>query len=476
MAAEGGNAVDAAVAAMLVAMISEPGVCSLGGGGFITIWGDHPAVTIDGYMEMPGRGLPPEAFGNGYSEVTMEYGGGVTTQIGFGTVATPGGLKVLSAANERYGVVPWSYVLAPTIEVADQGFPLSDSAAHYLTFSHEPLFGLDPVGYAALAQDGRTKVAGETIVVPNLADTLEAIAAEGVGLFYEGEIAVALAETMAKEGGILTRRDLALYRELYREPIMAEFGEWTIATNPGPAIGGATLAAMLELLAGGEGSYIDIQLAVLGYRRDRLDDAVDRSAAVATLLALARSAEWRSLLTSPSTVHVSAVDRDGIGCAITMSAGYGSGVMAPDTGIWLNNALGEVELNRRGFHALPVGERLISNMAPTVAKSHLGSTVAIGSPGADRITTAMASTLANLAEGHSLSEAIEAPRCHVEFTDEGPRVAAEPGVNVEGAELPIRWFDNLDMFFGGVAAALVHADHRTEAAADPRRTGGTAYG
>lgn len=476
MGSENGNAVDAATAAMLVAMITEPGVCSLGGGGYITVWGDQDPVTVDGYMEMPGRGLPPDAFGAGFNEITMAYGGGVTTQVGFGTVATPGGLKALASVTDQFGRVPWRHVLGPAIEAATRGFPLSQSSAHYLTFAHTPVFGLDPNGYAALDNNGETKVQGDIVVVPELADALNAIADEGVRLFYEGEMAEGLAAAMAEGGGIVTRSDLAAYRESYRRPIDVSYGEWTVATNPAPAIGGATLAAMLELLKNGDTSYIDVQRAVLGYRRDQLDDAAERSVAVAVLLDLARGSKWRSLLTSPSTVHVSAVDRDGLGCSITMSAGYGAGVMVPGTGIWLNNSLGEIELNRQGFHAIPVGERLISNMAPSVARNHTGSTVAIGSPGADRITTAMASTLVHLANGEPLEVAIEAPRSHVEFTDSGPRVAAEPGAELGDCDIPVRWFEGLDMYFGGVAAAMVHADHQMEAAADPRRTGGTASG
>ena len=122
----GGSAVDAAIAAALVAMASEPGVCAIGGGGYITIWSkDHDPVTIDAYMEMPGRGLAPDAFGKGYETVTFPYGGVLTTHVGHGSVATPGGIAGLGLASERYGTVPWSTLFEPVVALTRAGFPLS---------------------------------------------------------------------------------------------------------------------------------------------------------------------------------------------------------------------------------------------------------------------------------------------------------------------------------------------------------------
>ncbi len=473
LAGLGGNAVDAAVAAMLVAMVTEPGVCSIGGGGFVTVWGEDDPLTIDGYMEMPGRGLDADAFGGGYKEVTMEYGGGITTQVGVGTVATPGGLRGLDEAVQRFGVAPWKDVMGPAIDAA-RGFPLSQSSAHYLTFAHDAIFGQEEAGYRALGNGDEPKRAGEEVVIPGLADALEALAAEGVGLFYRGEMARAMVDLMQREGGIVTMEDLAGYQVVDRSSVTTDYGGWTIATNPAPAVGGIVLAAMLELLAQGK-PFVDVQQAVLGYRVRRIDDAADRSIPMSELLGTARAGDLGALLGSPSTVHVSASDTTGLGCAITMSAGYSAGVTVPGTGIWLNNSLGEIELNRRGYHATAVGERLVSNMAPSVARTQRGDTVAIGSPGADRITTALAAVLRNLVAGMPLQAAVDDPRLHVEFAEQGMQVAAEPGADVDGTKLPVRWFEGPDMFFGGVGAAMCHADGRLEAAADGRRTGGISH-
>jgi gamma-glutamyltranspeptidase/glutathione hydrolase len=219
------------------------------------------------------------------------------------------------------------------------------------------------------------------------------------------------------------------------------------------------------------------QQAVLGYRRDFIDESDDRSAQLNRLLDIAARGDWRRLLSAPSTVHTSAVDDSGLACSITMSAGYGSGVMPAGTGIWMNNSLGEIELNKHGFHALKPGERLVSNMAPTVGRRAGGGVLAIGSPGADRITTAILSTLLNLIHLEMpLDTAIAHPRLHVEFTDDGGQVAYEPGLDVERLGMVSRPFPAPDMYFGGVGAALWDPDAGLVGSADSRRTGGVAFG
>ena len=116
VALAGGNAVDVAVAAAMAAMSTEPGIVSLAGGAFVTVDpGDgRDPITIDGYVEMPGRGLPPEAFGRGTRELYTEYGGGTHMTVGHGSAATPGGLPALEETHRRFGSLPWSVVVPST--------------------------------------------------------------------------------------------------------------------------------------------------------------------------------------------------------------------------------------------------------------------------------------------------------------------------------------------------------------------------
>jgi gamma-glutamyltranspeptidase/glutathione hydrolase len=153
-------------------------------------------------------------------------------------------------------------------------------------------------------------------------------------------------------------------------------------------------------------------------------------------------------------------------------------MMAPGTGFWLNNSLGETELHPEGFHGLEPGARLLSNMAPTAARSRSGACLAIGSPGADRITTALSSVLLNFIHREmSLHEAVEHPRIHAEMFGSVPSLAYEPGMNVAAVDgLEPRRFPDISMYFGGVQAALWDRSAGHFEAADPRREGGTARG
>jgi gamma-glutamyltranspeptidase/glutathione hydrolase len=484
----GGNAVDAAVAATLVSLTTEPAICALGAGGFLTIW--PPAsdpVTIDGYIEMPGRGLPPESFGGGRRDVRIGYGGGVDLTVGHGSVGTPGGLAALSLASHRYGRLPWSEVVEPAYQDVKNGFALSLASYSYLKYAADPVFGWNEQSHRALHHpDGTLRRPGETIWIEELAHTLRRIADHGAEDFYAGETARLIALDVQKNGGVLTLEDLATYAPVVRRPLVSGVEKWRVATNPPPALGGSTLTAMLLLMQNEPvdrwgppevGWLARVQEGVFDYRLDNLDLSDDLERDLERLLEEARFGELKRWVCSPSTVHTSAVDADGLACSVTMSAGYGSGVMPPGTGAWMNNCLGEHELNRRGFHQWPVGARLPSNMAPSVARHEDGSVISIGSPGADRITTAILQVLVNhLHLGMTLAEAVGHPRLHVENHD-GEKVAAyESGLPVENVRIPTRRFDGLDMYFGGAGAAKRNADGTFEVAADPRRGGGTTIG
>ncbi|MBK5268555.1 MAG: gamma-glutamyltransferase [Acidimicrobiia bacterium] len=475
IAAMGGNAVDAALASLLVAMVTEPGVCALGAGGYVTIWGpDDDPITIDGYMEMPGRGAPADRFGQGGRTVTFEYGGELTTIVGHGSVATPGGLKAIASASNRFGVASWHDLFEPAIDNVVRGFPLPEACAYYLQTSFEPIFAFDPVGARALSGPDGVLKAGDIVHIDHLAESLRFIAREGADAFYVGDIAAVIADDMEASGGLITRADLEHFVAIDRRPLMSPVADWVVATNPAPAIGGAAVTAMLALIGDDSGELLRAQQAVLGFRRQHLDSAIDRGDAINDLIELANEGDWRKLLTAPSTVHVSAVDDTGFGCAVTMSAGYGSGVMPPGTGIWMNNSLGEIELNRSGFHNLKVGSRLVSNMAPTVARS-VDGVLAIGSPGADRITTAIVQVLVHhLLESVPLAEAIDRARAHVVVAEDGQAtVSFEPGYELGDSRLPTRPFSSPHMFFGGVGAAEWHPGGGFTVAADGRRSGGT---
>src|SRR5690606_13148443 len=230
----GGNAVDAAIAAMMVAMTTEPGIVSPMGGAYVTIWppGGEPEV-IDGNVEMPGRGLDEERFGNGLLEFALTYGGGITVYAGPGSVATPGAFAAMGLAHERHGAGAWSRVLHDAVKAARNGFHIGSAAASYLVLTTDNIFGWDEQTHAAVTRaDGSFLAAGDRLINPDLAESLELIAEKGWREVYTGEIGRALAADQAGRGGLVTADDLAAYEAVVRTPLRLQAGEWDIATNP----------------------------------------------------------------------------------------------------------------------------------------------------------------------------------------------------------------------------------------------------
>ena len=479
----GGNAVDCALAAALLTINTEPGVCALGGSAFITIWskGDDP-VTVDGNVAVPGKGLADGDRKKGAVEVSLAYGGGISTIVGPGSVSVPGTLAAMEDAWKNYGRTSWRTIFEPTIRACRSGFPLSAACRYYLGYSGDIIFGRSADGHTALHRDDGSLIdAGDTVLVPHLADSLDAIANDGARIFYEGEIAQAIAGHCRSGDGMLTLEDLQSYRAIERAPLMSQIGSWELASNPPPAVGGAVLTAMLLACADLDinrwdtdalAQLIQSQRACLDFRQRRLDLAENVGEEAAQLMDTARSGRLLSRWTSASTVHTSVVDDSGNGCAITASSGYGSGEMPDGTGLWLNNCLGEIELNRRGLDAGPPGARLPSNMAPSVARRD-GAVLAVGSPGADRITTAMQQFLINYLQiGMPLADAVAHPRVHVDTSGEDIQLKAEPNLDLPEIDLPVTVFPELVMYFGGVGAAVFDDEAGFDVAADPRREGG----
>lgn len=479
VAAAGGNACDIGIAAALMSANTEPGVCALAGGGYVTL-GDSPAsaVTFDGNVAVPGLNSVTAPDAGSSLRVSMAYGGGIETLTGAGSIAVPGTLAALAAAWRHAGSLPWEVLFEPVIEATANGFPLSSACHYYLQYSCAPIFSGNADSRAALLNgEGMLKDIGDLVVVPGLADTLTRIAKLGADDFYRGETARLICDWVSKRGGSLTADDLDTYVAIKRRSVQTRFGDWSIASNPPPAIGGSILAAMLIELERnqenpdttlGPNALLRSFDAVLQFRDRELDQSYDLSRDSARLLGKAKT---DTLSTSASTVHTSAVDENGLACAITLSAGYGCGEIPPGTGLWMNNCLGEIDLNHFGLSARPIGRRLISNMAPTVAFSEHAA-MAIGSPGASRITTALCQVLNQyVIHKQSLCDAIAAPRAHLEYSNGCPQLSFERGFDMP-SQHNAKCYETMNMYFGGVGATLVHGT-QLEAAADPRRSGGT---
>jgi gamma-glutamyltranspeptidase/glutathione hydrolase len=486
MAELGGNAVDAAVAATFMTWVCEPGLTSPGSGGFCCIWppNDEP-VTIDGMVEMPGRTADKEAFGR-IDVVTFDYGGGTTTAVGPGSVGTPGALAALEMAWKRYGKLPWRDLAAPAIERARQGVPLPGAAHRYFRVSGEAIFSRTPGARRFFeAEDGRRLDAGELIRFPDLADALDLIAREGARAMYRGDLGRRIGRWMRDQGALLGPDDFRGYRALLRPCLRTDVGRWHLVTNPPPAVGGVALTEIASLMEGSPqerwtardiARFASVMAVAFTDRRELLASG-DIESAADTLLETGLTAR-RSRLTEPgSTSHTSVVDREGWACSITTSTGYASGVIVPGTGIMLNNSLGERELSPHGPHTVPPGQRMRSNMAPSVVRSDGGHVIAFGAAGADRIASSLAQVWLNMANLRmSLADAVTHPRCHLDWREGVPTLAHEPGIDVSLIDLATFPFQERHMFFGGVQAAERHGDGTLDAVGDPRRAGGHAKG
>ncbi|BBL78725.1 gamma-glutamyltranspeptidase [Rubrobacter xylanophilus] len=482
----GGNAVDAAVAAAAAVGVTEPLMSSIGGGGFALVRTPGGAVeVVDFFDVMPGKGLPPSAFGAGGRPhtVLLDYGAGVSSIVGGPSVAVPGAVRGWEELLKRHGRLTLRETLAPAVRLAREGFRLCRTSALWFRVAREVL-ALTEETRRNFYRDGRVYEEGEKMCFPELADTLEAIGEEGADLFYEGELGRKISAYVRKMGGLITERDLAEYRPEVRSPLTVGYRDGEIHTNGPPSAGGATLAQMLRIVAGydlsalPEEEYVRVvagamRLALLD-REERYADGSRNAEVVGKLLGEEHIASQRKKLFGPHTTHLSCADAEGYAVAITASMGYGSGLVVPGTGIPLNNVLGEPELNPGGFHALSPGERPVSSMSPTIVSSAREGVIALGSPGATRIPTAILQTILNVVDlGMPLGSAVLTPRFHAE----GDLFAYEAGARTADLDAygRVLVYEEPSMYFGGVNAVRRTPEGTFEAAADPRRSGGAAY-
>src|SRR5215212_10104172 len=457
----GGNAADAAVAAAAAVSVTEPLLSSIGGGGFALVRdpsGD--AELIDYYDAMPGKGLPASAFGAGGNPqtVVLKYGAGVNSTVGGASVAVPGALRGGEALLQRHGRLALAQILAPAVRLARQGFRVCKTSAMWFQVAQEVL---------ALTEETRASFF------------------DGDRVYLEGELGRRISSYILKMGGIITERDLAEYEAVIRKPLSVAYGPGTVYTNGAPSAGGPTLAQMLRIVSGydlaalPEPDYARVMAGAMKHalhdREIAYVDGAENEIVAQRLTSEEYARTQRSrIFGSPHTTHLSCVDDEGYVVSITATMGYGSGLVIPGTGIPVNNTLGEPELNPKGFHSLAPGERLISSMSPAIVTSEEGGLIALGSPGASRIPTAILQTLVNVLDfGMPLESAVLAPRFHAE----GDLLAYETGARTGGLEGygQVLVYEEPSMYFGGVNAVRRTPEGPFEAAADPRRSGGVSF-
>ena len=449
----GGNAVDAALAAMFASFVAEPLLTGLGAGGYMLVAapGEEP-VLLDFFVEAAGRGRAPGAEHAPLQTVAVDFGGAVQDfHIGASAAGPYGTVAGACAAAERFARLPLAELVAPAVAHARAGVEVNAQQA-YLFEILAPICRASPSARALYQPAGHPPRIGETHRDPVLADALERIAREGAAPFYSGDVAAAVSAHVAARGGLLTPEDLAAYRAVPRAPVRVSYRGETVLTNPPPSAGGTLLAhALARLDAGPSPPGVPALLA-----------AMEEAQAQRTPEFLARLG---------STTHISTMDADGWACAVTCTNGEGCGEVVPGTGVHLNNMMGEQDLSPYGFFTHPPGRRLPSMMSPTMVVGDDGPSLALGSAGSNRIRSAILQVVVGVLDrGLDVQAAIDAPRLHAE----DGIVYVEPGVDVSAiADRALVRFRAPNLFFGG-AQAVERAGSELRGGCDFRRGGGIA--
>ena len=477
---EGGNAVDACIAAAFASWVAESPLTGPGAGGFMLVHRaqDRSRRLLDFFVAAPGQGRPARAEGE-MDAVDIPFEGSDTTQrflIGHASCAVPGTVAGLAAAHRSYGTMPWQELVAPAIELARDGVVMTKAQAllHALLDS---ILRHTPEGRDVYGRRARL-VAGDRLVAPDLATTLEVLAAEGPEAIYRGELGAAIAAHVQEHGGAITRRDLEAYRVIRRRPVEVAYRGHVFESNPPPSSGGVLIGYGLALLdragaASAAGSapelvrVIEALRAQTEARDERFTRELYRGGLARRLLSEAEAEVPRG------TTHISAMDAEGNAASLSSSTGAGSGVVVPGTGIHMNNMLGEYDLQPGGRAPKP-GTRLTSMMAPSVVSRAGEPRLVLGSAGSVRLRGAVMQVVINVVDhGLSVGEAIDGPRVHVD----GEHVHCEGGHDPSSLdELAAAGYDVVrwrrrNLFFGGVAAVERRPDGTLAAAGDPRRGG-----
>lgn len=506
MLRRGGNAVDAAVAATFASFVAEPSISAPGGGGFALLQGaDRPPVLYDFFCATPGLGgnypADPAALDFLPIEVIYESSTGIY-HIGRGSSAVPGNIAGLALMLEEAGTLSLADVLEPAIRYAREGVTVTPVQA-YIHRLIESLLRHDPRCWAIFSRpDGQLVQPGDHFAIPALAETLEHLAQAGADSFYTGPLADALLAEQA-QGGLLTAADLSAYRVIKREPLAFSYKGYTVYTNPPPSLGGMLIAYGLRLFARADLSGLRhsgadhfallaevMRQTDLARHRDQPQLLADPAAWADWLSETRLAADWAAVVQAladgpapamsgpggPSaTTQISVIDRDGLAVSLTTTPGETAGYTIGETGLLMNNILGEADLNPAGFFTFAPGVRLASMMAPTIVADASGPRLVTGSGGANRLRGAIFQALSNALDWRlPIADVVSLPRMHWEdnvlHLEGGYDPATADTLAARGYTVQ-RW-GGLNFYFGGTHTVYRAKDASPASAGDDLRGAG----
>jgi len=463
--ARGGNAVDAAVATAFAMAVTYPAAGNIGGGGFMLVRTPAGVTGFDFRERAPLRSTPT-MYLDSAGRIAREL-----TETGHLAVGVPGTVRGLELAHRRHGKLAWADVVRPAAELAERGFVLSDNLARSLNREVSRAMQPYPASVRAYGRPGGGLwTSGDTLRLPDLGRTLGAIAAGGADAFYTGWVADSIAAEMVRGNGLITKEDLAAYRAKERAPVRGTFRGHTIHSMAPPSSGGVAVVTMLNVLdrmnlaRHDRWSPAALHLTIEAMRRAFLDRAMHvgdpdfvsvpvqrltSKAHAATLAASIDTARATSSVAlapkasvaddeSEETTHISVVDANGMGVALTytLEGGFGSHVVASGTGVLLNNEMGDFN-KKAGYtstggdigtdaNLIAPGKRMLSSMTPTIVTRDGALVLVTGSPGGRTIINTVMNVLVNvLAYDMGVREAVDAPRLHHQWLPD--TVYVEPG-------------------------------------------------
>jgi gamma-glutamyltranspeptidase / glutathione hydrolase len=498
----GGNAVDAAVAIGFALAVTYPYAGNLGGGGFMLVrFANGRSTFVDFRERAPGKAS---------RDMYLDSQGKPTRESieGWRSSGVPGTVRGFELAQKKYGRAKWDVVLAPAIELASKGFPVSYELGEMLKGSRN--LAQDPESARIFLQNG------DVLAQPELARTLERIAKLGSKDFYEGDTAKLLADAMSKNGGLITLADLKNYEAVERAPLTGKYRNYDVITAPPPSSGGIGILQMMGMLDGsgyqksGAGSAAAIHTVAEVMRRfyaDRseyLGDPDFFKVPVAGLLDPAYIRKrWASIdpnhatpsaqvlpgrpagSESSETTHYNVVDAEGNAVAVTytLNGGFGNGITVPGAGFLLNNEMDDFSAkpgaaNMFGLvqgksNAIQPGKRPLSAMTPTILLRDGKLFMVVGAPGGSRIITAVLETILNVIDfGMNAQEAVDAPRFHHQWQPD--RLYLEKGFSPDTIALLKTRGHTIDESGGSVSSVvemIVNDQGWLQGAADGRRPG-----
>ncbi len=510
----GGNAVDAAIATGFALAVTHPSAGNVGGGGFMVIrFPDGEATAIDFREKAPGAAHP---------EMFLDENGEYSSRIHHNShlaVGVPGTVAGFAKAHESYGTMPWERLVEPAVDLADEGFVLSQNLARSLAAVVDR-YGQYPATVAAFSRAGEPYAPGETLRQPDLASTLRRIMRHGRDGFYRGETARLIAAEMRRGGGMITEEDLARYEAKERQPIRGTYRGFDIISMPPPSSGGVALVEMLNILEGYDlramgrhsAEYVHhVTEAMRRAYRDRawlLADVDVVEVPVDRLTSKAYATELRGTIEearatastpsdiaqpyeSPETTHYSVVDKDGMAVAVTytLEAGYGSKIVVPGGGFLLNNEMGDFNprpglTTDRGLigsnpNLARPEQRMLSSMTPTILERDGDLVAVMGSPGGRTIINSVLQVVLSIVDfGMGIQEAVDAHRFHHQWLPDELRVE-RGGIGADVVQQLQRMGHAVVVRGSQGTTHSIMIDPRTGArlgAPDRRDSGGTAVG